>query len=79
MIGTSIFATVASQGLHNAQIKMQADQSLSYMQAVRTLWAEHGASIFYKGASARISLLLVVNGLNEVILKPAWEGVPVSE
>lgn len=76
---TSIFATVASQGLHNAQIKMQADQSLSYARTVQTLWAEHGASIFYKGASARIGLLLVVNGFNEVLLKPAWEGVPCDD
>lgn len=32
-------------------------------------------SIMYRGASARIGLLLIVNGLNEVLLKPAWEQV----
>ena len=79
VISTSIFATVASQGLHNAQIKMQADQSLSYARTVSSLWAEHGTSIFYKGASARIGLLLIVNGFNETLLKPAWEGVPVDD
>lgn len=78
VVCTSLFATVASQGLHNAQIKMQADQSLSYIRTVQILWAEHGASIFYKGATARVGLLLVVNGFNEALLKPAWEGVPLD-
>lgn len=79
VVGTSVVATVLSQGLHNAQIKMQADQSLTHRGAALTLWAEHGASIFYKGASARIGLLLIVNGLNELLLKKAWEHVDDPE
>ncbi len=75
VMGTSIVATVLSQGVHNAQIKMQADQTLTYGRTMSMLWAEHGPSIFYKGASARIGLLLIVNGFNEVLLKKAWEGV----
>lgn len=38
---TSIAATFMSQGLHNGQIKMQAEQSLSYVGVVQTLYAEH--------------------------------------
>ena len=72
---TSVLATVASQGLHNAQIKMQSDQTLSYAATVRTLWRENGLSVLYRGAEARIGLLLIVNLLNEAVLKPAWEGV----
>jgi hypothetical protein len=74
VFGTSICATFASQGAHNAQLIMQADHSLSYAQAVRTLWAEHGLRVLYMGGSARVALLLLVNGLNEVLLKPAWEA-----
>ena len=29
-------------------------------------------------AEARMGLLMVVNVLNELLLKPAWEGVPVE-
>lgn len=76
VMSTSIVATYLSQGLHNCQIKMQADQSLSYVATVRTLFQEHGFGMLYKGGSARVGLLLIVNGLNEVVLKPAWEEVP---
>ena len=72
---TSIAATFMSQGLHNCQIRMQAEQSLSYVGVLRKLHAEHGLAFLYKGGSARIGLLLIVNGLNEVLLKPAWELV----
>lgn len=72
---TSIVATVLSQGVHNAQIKMQADQTLTYRRTVSVLWAEHGPAIFYKGASARVGLLLIVNCFNELLLKKAWQGV----
>lgn len=74
VISTSVVATVASQGMHNAQITMQADQTLSYKETVKSLWKKNGVSIFWKGAEARIGLLLVVNLLNEVLLKPAWES-----
>jgi hypothetical protein len=53
---------------------MQSDQSLGYLQTVRTLWAQNGFGLFIRGAEARIGLLLVVNVLNEAVLKPAWEG-----
>lgn len=72
--GTSIFATFASQGCHNAQLLMQSNTSLTYGQTIRTLFAEHGWRVLYMGGSARIALLLLVNGLNEVLLKPAWEA-----
>jgi len=42
---------------------------------MRKLYGEHGLAIMYRGGSARIALLLIVNGLNEVLLKPAWEQV----
>lgn len=74
VISTSVVATVASQGMHNAQITMQADQTLSYKETVKSLWKKNGVSIFWKGAEARIGLLLVVNLLNEALLKPAWES-----
>ena len=74
LVTTSIGATFASQGAHNCQILMQADHSLGYSGAMSTLWAQHGSRMFYMGGSARVALLLVVNGLNEVILKKAWEA-----
>ena len=70
---TSIGATYASQGAHNCQIRMQADHSLGYVTAMRTLWAEHGMRLLWMGGSARVALLLLVNGLNEAVLKKAWE------
>ena len=73
VFSTSVVATFMSQGLHNCQIRMQAEQSLSYSGVLRTLQAEHGVGFLYKGGSARVGLLLVVNGLNEMLLKPAWE------
>lgn len=78
VMSTSVVATYLSQGLHNCQIKMQADQSLSYSQTIRALSAEHGASIMWKGGSARVGLLLIVNGLNEILIKPAWDPVPTA-
>lgn len=72
VIGTSIFATYASQGLHNCQITMQADQSLSYAETLSTVWKKHGISVFYRGGEARVGLLLLVCVLNESVLKMAW-------
>ena len=72
VIGTSIGATVLSQAPHNCQIRLQADHSLSYGGAVAGLWREHGVRMLYMGASARVALLLLVNGLNEMLLKKAW-------
>ena len=70
---TSVAATFASQFFHNAQIKMQADHSLDYPRAVSTIWREHGVKVLWMGGSARVALLLLVNGLNDVLLKRAWE------
>ena len=69
---TSVAATFASQFFHNAQIKMQGDHSLSYPKAVSSIWREHGVKVLWMGGSARVALLLLVNGLNEALLKRAW-------
>ena len=75
----SAVGTVLSQGLHNCQIMMQSNQGLSYAGALRSVYEVHGVSALYKGAEARMGLLMVVNVLNELLLKPAWEGVPVEQ
>ncbi|CAB9519847.1 unknown protein [Seminavis robusta] len=79
VISTSIVATYLSQGFHNFQIAMQADQSLSYSQAIKAVTRQHGIKSFYKGAEARVGLLLLVNILNELLLKPAWSPVPIGQ
>ena len=78
VIATSVVATYLSQALHNGQIAMQSNAKLGYVSAVRTIWQQHGVAMLYKGAEARVGLLLLVNGLNEVLLKPAWAPVAVS-
>lgn len=75
LLSTSIVATYLSQGMHNCQIAMQADQSLNYSQVLSKVWTEHGVAALYRGAEARVGLLLVVNVLNELLLKPAWAPV----
>ena len=75
LLSTSVVATYLSQGMHNCQIAMQADQSLNYRTVLTKVWREHGAAVLYKGAEARVGLLLVVNVLNELLLKPAWAPV----
>lgn len=77
LLTTSIVATYLSQGLHNLQITMQADPTLSYARVVPTVFQQHGFSMLYKGAEARVGLLLIVNVLNELLLKPAWTSIPV--
>jgi hypothetical protein len=78
VLSTSIIATYASQFMHNCQIAMQSNQTLGYMSAVRTVHAQHGLKMLYRGAEARVGLLLLVNVLNEVLLKPAWSPVPLE-
>lgn len=78
VLSTSVFATVASQGLHNCQICMQADSSLGYASAVQQVWRQHSYHFLYRGAEARIGLLLLVNVLNELLLKPAWAPVEME-
>jgi len=72
IIGTSIFATYTSQGFHNLQIIMQSNQKMSYVSAIENAWRVNGVSLLYRGAEARVGLLLIVNVLNELLLKPAW-------
>jgi len=79
LISASVVATYMSQGLHNLQISMQADQSLGYSQTIKSVIKQHGIRTFYKGAEARVGLLLIVNVLNELLLKPAWSPVPVDQ
>jgi hypothetical protein len=79
VLSTSVVATYLSQGFHNFQISMQADQSLSYVQAVKSVTGQHGFKALYKGAEARVGLLLIVNVLNELLLKPAWAPVPMED
>jgi hypothetical protein len=79
VLSTSVLATYLSQGLHNGQIQMQADPSLGYAAAVQRVTGQHGIAVLYRGAEARVGLLLVVNVLNELLLKPAWAPVPVVE
>eukprot|EP00873_Tetraselmis_striata_P041370 jgi/Tetstr1/461634/TSEL_006734.t1 len=78
VLGTSVAATYMSQGLHNCQITMQADQSLSYAGVLRKAVTEVGLPMLYRGAEARVGLLLIVNILNELLLKKAWEQVPAE-
>lgn len=78
VLSTSVVSTYLSQGFHNCQITMQANQELSYVQTVANVWERNGISMFWKGAEARVGLLLVVNILNELLLKPAWSGVEVD-
>jgi hypothetical protein len=72
VLGTSIVATYMSQGVHNFQIAMQADQTLTYRGAVESVMKQHGVKGLIRGAEARVGLLLVVNVLNELLLKKAW-------
>jgi hypothetical protein len=57
----------------------QSNQELGYAGTLRSVWERNGISVFYKGAEARVGLLIVVNVLNELLLKPAWSGVEVQE
>jgi hypothetical protein len=54
---------------------MQAEQHLTYITTVQTLYRKSGIAGLYRGAEARIGLLIVVNILNELLLKPAWSDV----
>lgn len=72
VISTSICATYLSQGFHNCQTIMQSEQSLSHFQGARAAWKNNGFSLFYKGAEARVGLMLVINILNDTLLKKAW-------
>jgi hypothetical protein len=79
VLSTSVVSTYASQFFQNCQITMQANQELGYAGTLQHVFKRNGMSVFYKGAEARVGLLIVVNVLNELLLKPAWEGVELQE
>jgi hypothetical protein len=79
VLSTSVVSTYMSQFFQNCQITMQANQELGYAGTLRSVFERNGMSVFYKGAEARVGLLIVVNVLNELLLKPAWSGVEVEE
>lgn len=78
VISTSIVTTYLSQGIHNCQTSMQVDQTLGYVAAIKSVWQKNGIASLYRGAEARVGLLLIVNILNELLLKRAWRGVEVE-
>jgi hypothetical protein len=79
LFSTSIVATYMSQGLHNCQTTMQTNTTLSYGGAIKKVWVDHGFAALYRGAEARVGLLLIVNVLNELLLKPAWAPIRVTK
>lgn len=78
ILSTSILGTYLSQGFMNCQIIMQTDPTLTHASTVRTAWQRNGFRLFYRGAEARVGLLLIVNILNVVLLKPAWDGIEID-
>ena len=62
----------------NLQLVMQSDPELSHATTVARAWSRNGPALLYRGAEARVGLLLVVNVLNELLLKPAWADVEVE-
>lgn len=45
----------------------------NHFTAALKAYRENGIGLFYRGAEARVFLLVVVNILNELVLKKAWE------
>jgi hypothetical protein len=58
---------------------MQSNPTLGYIATIKDLFARNGVAALYRGAEARVGLLIVANTLNELVLKPAWEEVEVLE
>jgi len=73
VLSLSLVSCVLSHGLHNGQQVMQTHQELSYTQALSSLYKDHGMKFLYRGAQARIGLMMVTNVFNEIFLKPAWQ------
>ena len=44
---------------------MQGNDKLSYINSIKNIWNNHGIKLFWKGAEARVGLLVIVNILNE--------------
>jgi len=74
LIGCSIVSTYLSQGFHNCQTAMQTHHDMTTAGAFRSMMTKHGVSFMWKGAEARVGLLLVTNVFNEIFLKPVWHG-----
>ena len=72
ILSTSVAATFLSQGFQNCQIHMQANPQFSYVNTIANIYQRNGLKFLYKGAEARVGLLLYVNILNQVVLKRAW-------
>jgi hypothetical protein len=79
ILSTSVVATYLSQPFMLMQIVMQTSPGLSHAGTLQQAWARNGFSLLYKGAEARVGLLLVVNVLNELLLKPAWAPIPIED
>jgi hypothetical protein len=75
----SIVSTYASQALHTCQTTMQITPNLDYASVWNVVWKANRWAVFYKGAEARVGLLIIINVLNEILLKPAWGTVEVAE
>jgi len=75
---TSALGTLVSQVFNNLQIAMVVKPHLTYGEAAEEVWRVNGGSMFYKGCVSRGGLMLLVNVLNEFILKHAWEGKEVA-
>lgn len=74
VVGTSLFATILSQGLHNFQLTMHADHTItSHAAAVRQSIKTNGFKVLYKGCEARVGFMLLVNIANDLFLKHAWD------
>lgn len=78
IISASVFSTVLSQMFHNAQMMMQAEHNLSYRDVIKRAISQR-KTLFYQGCSARIGLMLVVNGINAFCLKQGWKKVDKNE
>ena len=73
MAVSSIFATIASQSLHNLQTMMQAENSLSYKTVIQKAVDTHGWKILWKGFEGRLTMMLFVNSINRIFINPRWK------
>lgn len=79
VLSTSVISTYLSQVFHSCQITIQSNQQFNYAQSIAYLWKNNGWSMFFKGAEARVGLLLAVSILNQLLLKKAWSDVEIEE
>lgn len=71
--GVSIASIVATQGIHNCQTMMQTSrENLSHYDAVKKVYAQHGAKALYHGLYQRITLMGIINFLNQKYLDKVW-------